>query len=179
MTTPPKVERLWAPPSPLGYHSAMQSAGGVAAPLLAGFSFTMTSVLLISPNVCRWQNATLALFVAAGLFLIFAVQTSLWLQSYAVRPTDFQEWLPNKFADGTPSSDLFSKHQDYATRADQYARWTRRLYNLGITTLLAAVTTAALPPGRIPNPRLVVVAIGAVGLLAELAWIWHSRVRRS
>jgi len=168
----------WGAPSPIGHYAALQSAGGVAAPLLAGFSFTMTSVLLISPGVCRWQNATLALFVSTGLVLIFAVQTSLWLQSYSVKPSDYQEWYPDSLVGGYPDADAFQWHQNDANKAANYARFTRWLYNLGILLLLAAITTAVVPPGAISGSRYVVVTVGTVGFVAELLWVFSSRIRR-
>ena len=167
----------WGPPSPIGYYAALQSAGGIAAPLLAGFSFTMTSVLLTSPGVCRWQNATLALFVSAGLVLIFAVQTSLWLQSHSVKPSDYKDWYPENVIEGYPDSKAFEWHKHDAGKAVTFAKATRRLYNLGILLLLAAVTTAVLPPGVVSNSRYVVVGAGAVGFVAELIWVFNTRIR--
>ena len=166
--------RQWAPPSPLGYHAAMQASGGIAAPLLAGFSFTMTALLLTSPSVARWQDATLALFVGAGLLLVFAVQTSLWLQSNNASPADFRDWYPDHFDGETPDDFVFQLHIDHVTNATKHAILTRWLYNLGVLALLAGVTSAVLPPGEVPTSRLVVVGVATVGLLAELIWILSS-----
>jgi len=177
-TATPKVPAgTWGAPSPIGYYAALQSAGGIAAPLLAGFSFTMTSVLLTNPDVCRWQNVTLALFVSAGILLIFAVQTSLWLQSHAVKPSDYKEWYPDKVVEGYPDADAFDWHTKNVAKAEAFAKATRRLYNLGILLLLAAVTTAVLPPSAVTTPRYVVVGVAAVGFVAELVWVFKSRIK--
>lgn len=175
---PRKQGGTWGAPSPLGHYTALQSAGGIAAPLLAGFSFTMTSVLLTSPGTSRWQNATLALFVSAGLILIFTVQTSLWLQSYAATPSDYSQWYPEKMVNGYPDSEAFQWHIANATKAGTYAKATRRLYNFGILVLLAAVATAVIPPGPIAGSRIIVVVVGCAGFVAELIWILASERKR-
>jgi hypothetical protein len=170
----------WGPPTPIGYHAALQSVGGIAAPLLAGFSFTMTSVLLTaSSHPLRWLNVALALFVAAGLVLIFAVQSAVWLQSYAAKPSDYMDWYPQNVFGSSPDSTLVKKQIDDFGKAGKWAKRTRRLYNLGILLLLGAITTAVVPPGSISLERAVVIGIGAVGFLVELVWVVHSRAPKN
>ena len=172
---PSAPANLWGPPTPIGYHAALQSVGGIAAPLLAGFSFTMTSVLLTSSDhPCRWLNASLALFVAAGLVLIFAVQSAVWLQSYAAKPSDYMDWYPQDVAGNSPNSTLVRMQIKDFNKAGTWAKATRRLYNFGVLLLLAAVTTAVVPPGTISHERAVAIGIGAVGLLVELVWVVRS-----
>jgi hypothetical protein len=166
----------WGPPTPIGHHVALQSVGGIAAPLLAGFSFTMTSVLLTaSDHPCRWLNVALALFVLAGLVLIFAVQSAVWLQSYAAKPSDYLDWFPQDAFGNSPTSTLVTRQIKDSGKAGTWAKATRRLYNLGILLLLAGVATAVVPPGHIPRERWVVIGVGAVGFIVELVWVAWSR----
>ena len=149
--------------------------GGIAAPLLAGFSFTMTSVLLTSSDhPCRWLNTTLALFVGAGLVLIFAVQSAVWLQSYAAKPSDYMDWYPQNVSGNSPDSTLVTMQIKDFNKAGKWAKATRRLYNFGVLLLLAGVTTAVVPPGNISHVRAVVIGIGAIGFLVELVWVVRS-----
>ena len=169
----------WGPPTPIGYHAALQSIGGIAAPLLAGFSFTMTSVLLTArDHPIRWLNVALALFVAAGLVLIFAVQSAVWLQSYAAKPSDDMDWYRQNVSGNSPDASLVTQQIEDSNKAGTWAKATRRLYNLGILLLLAGVTTAVVPPGSISHQRAVVIAIGAVGFLVELGWVIGSWMRK-
>jgi hypothetical protein len=103
------------------------------------------------------------------------VQTSLWMQNYSVKPSDFREWFPTRFGDAGPDLQIMEWHRYYTVKAARYARFTASLYNLGVAALLAAVTTAALPPGNIPAPRYVVIGLAAVGFIIELAWIRRGR----
>lgn len=176
--TVPARAGTWGAPTPIGYYAALRSSGTIAAPLRAGFSFTMTSVLLVQkPNPCRWPNATLALLVSAGMVLVFAVQTSLWLQSYPVTPSDYKDWYPDNIVGGYPDAIAFAWHKENSKKANTYSKATRRLYNIGILSLLAAITTAVVPRGVISASRLVVVVAAAAGLLAEVLWIVWTWIR--
>jgi len=98
----------------------MQAAGTVAAPLLAGFSFTLFVLLL--PSLGDRQTTVhtggqvrvvtesepfsatpelAAIFVLlAGLLLIASVQAALTVGYHAHRPADFEEWYPQFFREG-------------------------------------------------------------------------------
>lgn len=57
---------VWTFSGPFAYLESVQAAGSVAAPLLAGASFTLVALVLQSPSPFgRWQNVSLLLFVAA------------------------------------------------------------------------------------------------------------------
>ena len=167
----------WLPPSPLGFHESILSGGTIAAPLLAGFSFTMTALVLQQTSVCRWPDVTLGGFVGAGILLIGAVQTSLWLRSFMATPADFAAWYPEHMIGQMADDRLWTKHEEWNTKAEKYARWTRRLYNFGILLLLGAVTTALIPPGCVTTGRKIVALIGAIGFAGELIWILVSWCR--
>ena len=62
------LERKWA-----------KSVGSVAAPLLAGFSFTAVVVVSEDPEKFRWADATILSLTLAVVTLIGAVQTSKYV----------------------------------------------------------------------------------------------------
>ena len=69
---------VWAFPGPPGYLESIQAAGSVAAPLLAGASFTLVALVLQSTTPFgRWQDLML-LLVGAGLAQVFAAQSVIW-----------------------------------------------------------------------------------------------------
>src|ERR1700733_12727628 len=91
---------VWAFPGPLGYLESIQAAGSVAAPLLAGASFTLVALVLQSTTPFgRWQNLALLLLVGAGLAQVFAVQSVVWTRRYMVTPDDLRQWYPDQFSD--------------------------------------------------------------------------------
>jgi hypothetical protein len=97
---PEKREEPWTPwkvPSgPLNVSIAVRSAGTVAAPLLAGFSFTLAGLVLqlVPTQVVRWPDLALLLFVIAGFFLIACIQFAFWAERWNISPDDLRMWWP-------------------------------------------------------------------------------------
>jgi len=162
----------WASPYPLGSYRSLRSGGTFAAPLLAGFSFTITAVLLsASQQFARWTDVALGLLVGAGLVLIFAVQAGLWLERYDVRPSEFAEWFPQDFDEhGVPDQFVFGLHQYHSDKARVWAITSVRLYNVGIVLILAGVMVTLVPPGHISAERWFPLVVAGVGLAAEVGW---------
>ncbi len=180
---PPGPRSPWRPPTPLGYPRSIESAGGLAAPLLAGAAFTMTSIFLQGigpgPGFTRWPNVALTLFVLAGLAQIVAVQCAVWARRYDVAPDELAAWYPDELPRGRPTVWLRNVQGAHAERASRWAGRTRAAYHLGIVSLLAGVAIALVPPGGIPAARWVTIGLASAGAPAELAWIattlWRER----
>src|ERR1700678_3842473 len=86
---------VWTTRGPVAYLESIQAAGSVAAPLLAGASFTLVALVLQSSTPFgRWQDVSLLLFVAAGLAQIFAVQSVIWTRRYMATPDELKQWFP-------------------------------------------------------------------------------------
>ena len=96
--TGPEHESVWSRwllPSPkrgYGTSAAVQSVGSVAAPLLAGFSFTLVGLVLASPDRIRWPGASLVLLTAAGLSHVTAVQCAAWAREWNPTPSELLNW---------------------------------------------------------------------------------------
>src|ERR1700735_3823437 len=92
---------VWSSAGPPWYLESIQAAGSVAAPLLAGASFTLVALVLQSTTpFSRWQDLALLLLVAAGLAQVFAVQSVIWTRRYMVTPDELRQWFPGDFTDG-------------------------------------------------------------------------------
>jgi len=90
---------VWAFPGPPGYLESIQASGSVAAPLLAGASFTLVALVLQSTTPFgRWQDLML-LLVGAGLAQVFAAQSVIWTRWYMVTPDELKQWFPEDFTD--------------------------------------------------------------------------------
>jgi hypothetical protein len=160
-------------PEPLGRAESIQTAGSVAAPLLAGFSLTIAILLL--PNIStadrtfgRWGDLSLALLLAAAILLVMAVQCAMTARGYQVTPDELLIWWGRP--DGPPSGAMLANQKVHATKNKHWASLTRLTYNLGILLLLAALPITILPPGAISTGRWVVAAIAGAGFLVELIW---------
>ena len=169
----------WRPPVPMGYLESIQAVGGVAAPLLAGGSFTLAVLerQLSFPGptaVSRWPDVSLALFVAAGLLQIATVQATAWTRRYMCTPGDLLQWFPDKQTGGVPSRFLLGMQHSHLVQAHRWANAARGFYHAGITALLAGLFFACVPPGHPTGARWVVLAVCVTGVAGEFAWLLRA-----
>lgn len=169
--SPPPNE--WDPPFPLGYPGAIESAGSVAAPLLAGFSFALVGLVIPSPEYFRWPSGTLILLLAGGVSFIAAVQCSFWARQFAVGPADVEEWRPQHPLERKVALQRLHKH-GFLLWGSRFNFW----YRAGILLLLAGVVLAVVPRGTIGTGRYVAIAVAASGFLGELCWVFATWLLR-
>jgi len=167
----------WRLPVAYGSAAALQAIGTVAAPLLAGFSFTLGGLVLSTPDRIRWPNATLLLFVAAGVALITAVQAAAWARRWDVTPGELLGWWPN--FDDMPEARREELYQEQRSHAERHARWSRATqtaYDAGILLLLAGVTLLVVPVGgwRLGSARTLAAIVAGVAFLGEIVWVSFS-----
>jgi len=165
---------VWTTSGPLAYLESIRAAGTVAAPLLAGASFTLVALILQSATPFgRWQDVSLLLFVAAGLAQIFAVQSVIWTRRYMATPDDLRQWFPDDFTDcgerPTQWLQLLQRFND--ERARRWAARTRAWINAGITLLLAGIAVGVVPPGPISFVRWPVITVAWIGVAVEASWV--------
>jgi hypothetical protein len=175
-TDPFEADTAWDVPDDFGAAAAIQSVGTVAAPLLAGFSFTLLTLVVQNPNDFAEPGVTLLLLVAAGLAMIFAVQFGAWARLHEARPSDYREWWP----DADKDAGLVREHSDALREHAQWASWTRLSYNLGVLLLLAAVVFLLLPRGEtvdLTTARGWAVAVALAGLAIEGWWMLLTNLR--
>jgi hypothetical protein len=156
----------WDRPFPFGFPAAIESAGSVAAPLLAGFSFALVGLIIPAPEHFRWASGALTLLLAGAAAFIAAVQCSFWARQYAITPEDIELWRPEYPAERKAALQRLHRRG--------FAIWARRFnasYRTGILLLLAGVTAALVPPGTIGAGRWIAIAVAAAGFLGELAWV--------
>jgi len=113
-TGPPAV---WQFDNHPGFRRAIEQAGAIAAPLLAGFSFTLFALVVPSLDgqstaielshhrtiITESQPFSAApelaagLFLLAGLLLVFSVQAAIRLRYHNHSPSELAEWYPEYF----------------------------------------------------------------------------------
>jgi hypothetical protein len=142
---PAFISPKWRKAAPLGYANAIDSVGGVAAPLLAGFS--LTSVIVISDDAknFRWSGAAILGFTIAAVALVGAVQCAFNARQYIWSEADVRAWWPEMTADSELEERLRAEQDRAFGRWQAWTAWTRRTYALGMLALLTALA-CALPP---------------------------------
>jgi hypothetical protein len=108
--------------------------GTVAAPLLAGFSFTLAGLVLqlIPTRIMRWPDLALLLFVMAGFFLIACIQFAFWAERWNISPADIRMWWPSFDESEALRQYLYAKQAYHAERYDRWVGLVRLTYNSGI-----------------------------------------------
>ena len=170
---------VWSLPGLPGYLDSIQAAGAVAAPLLAGASFTLAALVLqASSPFARWPDLALLCFVASGLAQVFAVQCVVWTRRYMMTPDELRQWFPDDFHrhDDQPTAWLKNVQWDSAEQAVPWARRTVSWLNAGIALLLAGVAASVVPPGHISALRWAVIVVGCAGVAVEASWVTSTLV---
>jgi len=170
----------WSVPTgPLNLPTAVRSAGTVAAPLLAGFSFTLAGLVLslIPDGVVRWPDLALLLFVVAGFFLIACIQCAFWAERWNVTPDELTMWWPDADQNEGVRQYLYMKQAFHARRYDKWVLYVKVSYNYGIVAFLLAVAVLLIPPGpfeKMAGLRVIAISTSLVALIAELVWVATS-----
>lgn len=159
-------------PDPYGAFAAVDSLGGVASPLLAGFAVTLIALVLQIEAALRWPDAALALLAFAAVLFLQVVQLNARAKGYAVTPAQAKEWYDDLNAPGRREVvfwELRHHHQCWS----HLVRQTRTRYNLGILALLAGTATMLVPRegtglGAARLAAIVVIAIGAAVEILEM-----------
>jgi hypothetical protein len=171
---PRDSQDVWPSPGPPWYLDSIQAAGSVAAPLLAGASFTLVALVLQSSTPFgRWQDLALLLLVAAGLAQVFAVQSVVWTRRYMVTPDDLRQWYPGDFSEPgeRPTRWLLNVQGFNNQLAEKWADRTRWWMNAGISLLLAGIAVGVVPAGHIGGVRWAVITVAWAGLAVEASWV--------
>ena len=145
--------------------------GSVAAPLLAGFSLTVATLVLTATTAFRWPNVVLGALVVAIAAFVAAVQFAFRARLYAVTPSQIEEWYPNASANRRTMM-----RREQRLYRSEYRRWSdrsRSAYNVGLVTLGLGLASALIPPD-FTEGRQIVFGLALVGVVVECLWIGHG-----
>ncbi|BCB91507.1 hypothetical protein [Phytohabitans suffuscus] len=161
-----REEPRWpAPPEPYGAFTAVDSLGGVAAPLLAGFAVALIGLLVPGADSLRHPDAALLLLALAAVLFLQVVQLNARARGYAVSPAQVREWYPD-FDDPARQAVVAWELRHHRDCWAHLVRRTRVRYNIAILALTAGLMVALVPRG--PVAPLRVAAIVVLGLFALL-----------
>jgi hypothetical protein len=155
--------------------------GGVAAPVLGGFSLAaVVTTLTLKSSDLRWRDVTLLLFFLAAVLFIATLQATFWARAYQTNPSEIKSWWPD--ADNNPERlNMLRREQAYS--AAGFGMWANRavvIYDSALLLLLAALTTLAVPAeshGHVAVLRWVAVAVGVVAFIIGSVLTFARRQR--
>jgi hypothetical protein len=170
----------WPAPGYYGGAEALQAMGSVAAPLLAGFSITVVTVVLTSSQQVRWPGIVVILATIATIALISSVQFTFWAREVAVSPEDMRRWWDD--AD-TVSGRAFrvAEMRSFQAVHRRYAARARYAYDGGIVALLLALGAVLVPPSAAAQPALrwAAACLAALAAVFEIVWTYLARFRET
>jgi hypothetical protein len=145
--------------------------GSVAAPLLAGFSLTLTLLVLqADKGDFRWPDATVLVLVAAAVAFIMVIQFSFWARQYVVTPSELKDWWPDFETNDERARAVFSEQRGHALLHKRWAARARVGYNVSVGLLLSGLALALIPEGPVSLGRVGGIAIIGAGLIYEVVW---------
>ncbi len=170
----------WAIPYPYGAASATDAMSTIAAPLLAGFSVTLSGVILQASSQFALPSVALLLLALSTALLLFCVQCGFWARNYFVLPTEAREWYDDY---GSPDR-RSSVQQTQARLYSVYRIWARRArasYSYAIVALLLGFAISLVPLGTSDwqaIPQWAAVCVIALAAVVEFAWLMSARYLR-
>lgn len=157
-------------PGPLGYSAALENVGTTAAPLLAGFAFTLIGLVVTSSDALAQPALALLLLVIASLLLIATAQFAFHARQYYIPPSEYLSLVRMTPDNGLDEADLRREYSNWLLQHQKLLDRARATYNAGIVFLLAAVAVVLIPPGRladVPILRLIAAALVLAGAIVE------------
>jgi hypothetical protein len=141
----PRTSLVWKRPAPLAQVELVRGFGGVAAPLLAGFSLTSIAFLLTTRTTLPEADWVIAAFTLAAASLLSSMRYSFLVLRHSASPAERLGWFPEATIDSV-SLDLERQNQaEDMTIAQYYSGIAETLYDLGRLAFLAGLTLLLVP----------------------------------
>ena len=150
--------------------------GGIAAPLLAGFSLTTVAQLVIGRDQPWLAGYAIALFALAAALLLNTLQFSATALSYAATPSERLDYNPEAASDAAILRVVRRRQWEEMDLRSLYMKRARFCYNFGLFAFLGGLGLVIVPHRSWPWPigRLVGVTIVGLSLLIEALWIFSD-----
>jgi hypothetical protein len=170
MSPPPRV---WSRRRPINNGKEAEMVGGIAAPLLAGFSLTTVAQLVISSYRPWLADYAIAAFALAAALLLNALQFSATALGYAATPSERLDYVPEATSNAAILGTIRRRQWEELSLRFRYIRRARFCYNTGLLAFLAGFGLIIVPGSRWPWPAGRLIGVIAVGLslLFEALWI--------
>lgn len=165
--------RVWDWRRPINYVKETEMVGGIAAPLLAGFSLTTVAQLVISSYRPWLAGYAIAAFSLAAALLLNALQFGAAALGYAATPSERLDYVPEVASDTKLLGKIRRRQWEELGLRERYIRRARFCYNAGLLAFLGGLGLIIVPHRNWPWPVGQFIGVIAVGLslLFEALWI--------
>jgi MFS family permease len=172
MTTVRGAPRVWRRRLPLGSMRMVEVLGGVAAPLLAGFSLTAVVQLTTQESPPRFAQWAIALFALAAILLIYALQFTGLTLSYGATPAERLDYYPEAKRDREVLREVRERQWEDTRLRIAYFNRSGLCYNLGLIAFMAALAAVVVPDDDWPwaPGTTMALTVTAIAIVVEVCW---------
>src|ERR1700749_4262473 len=168
--------RVWNRRRPINYPKQIEVTGGIAAPLLAGFSLTTVAQLVIGRDHPWLSDWAVGLFAIAAALLVYALQFSATALGYAATPSERLDYNPEAAFKPDILHVIRNRQWEEMELRAKYTTRTKYCYNFGLLAFLAGLGLLLVPHQTWPWPwgRLIGVAVVGASLIIEVMWTFSN-----
>jgi hypothetical protein len=174
---PAKSRMLWRRPDDFGFQETMRGLGGVAAPLLAGFSLATIATLAAADRPPRLGDWAILALAGAACLLLYSMQVAFLGLGHDPRPSEALSWYPEAVVDKQTLNWLRRRQgRDYRLAVKYQARHALT-YDAGLLLFLCGLGLLTWPQaGHASVARYTAVAVVGVAFAVELYWVVVRRL---
>ncbi|GAA5195754.1 hypothetical protein GCM10023322_63120 [Rugosimonospora acidiphila] len=167
--TPRTPPRPPGAPEPYGAFATVDSFGGGAAPLLAGFAVTLLALIIQISAALRWPDLALVLFGLAATMFLHVVQLTARAKGYAVTPAQVREWYDD-YADPDRQRAVAWELTHHRECWLFLVGRARVFYDCAMLALLVGVAVLLVPrhTRELTPLRWAAIAVAGLAVLAEI-----------
>jgi hypothetical protein len=177
--TPDPPPRPPGAPDPYGAFGTVDSFGGAAAPLLAGFAVALVALIIQISGALRWPDLALVLFAVAAMLFLHVVHLAARARGYAVTPAQVREWYDD-YADPDRQRVVAWELRHHRECWLFLVRRARIAYNSAMLALLTGIGVLLVPRqnGQLTVLRWIAVAVAALAVLSEVLEVADQVLKR-
>jgi hypothetical protein len=166
-------------PVPYGAFATVESFGGGAAPLLAGFAVTLVALIIQISAALRWPDLALVLFGVAATLFLHVVQLTARARGYAVTPSQVREWYED-YADPDRQKVVTWELRHYRACWLLLVRRARVFYNIAMLALLVGIGVLLVPRHNreLTLLRWIALAVEALAVLSVVFELVDQSLKR-
>jgi hypothetical protein len=166
-------------PDPYGAFATVESFGGGAAPLLAGFAVALVALIIQISAALRWPDLALVLFAVAAMLFLHVVHLTARARGYAVTPAQVREWYDD-YADPDRQRVVAWELRHHRACWLFLVRRARIVYNSAMLALLSGIGVLLVPKhGReLTALRWVAITVAVLAVLSEVIEVTDQVLKR-
>jgi hypothetical protein len=165
------LPRVWSRRRPVNYPKQVEISGGIAAPLLLGFSLTtMTQLVIGHDHPWLWEYAITLFALAAALF-VSTLQFTATSLSYNATPSERLDYNPEAAHHPEILRVIRARQWEEMELRAKYTSRAMLYYNFGLLAFLCGLGLILVPQQSWPWPWGQFAGVVIVGIALALAAI--------